>query len=1633
MKKLIISYIFLIAFLNVGFTQSFDYGNSWYRDGANQTFIKLEVEEDGVYRITTEELLSAGYDLSGVNPSTLKIIYRNREIPIFLRTSASGQFEALEFIGFRNDGRVDSIMYRDPITGLHKPDLQPNKNLSLFSDVSAYFLTWSNNPGKRMIAFFDVLYDNYEPEPSFSYTSLIEYRPGDRHTQYIRGGAGSFNSFFTLNSDYVTGEGYNGIAIQLGRPVIVEVPTPGAANLPGKNPIVKARIFNRSDTQHILRVEMNGNEDTPVLDTLLASNRVFIKTYTREYPTELSNITDLKFYALKEDTDNNNLCWTSVTYDRLPDFEGDSVMRITGFEKDLPAYFRFTNLNGSDSIYVFDLNNPIRAKGIILNNGEEARVIVPAFSNKRDLFVVTEKGFKTPRIVPHSLNRLFDPNQGAEFVIITNRSLKNSAEAYAQYRDTATVNPLTAKIVYTDEIFDEYGYGSITSWAIKRFCKDALDNWQIKPKYFLLWGKGAFLTRNEPLLKVPTFGYPATDHEFISHFDQNSSNLNPEAAIGRVNINNDQEGFIYLDKVNKYEHSTWDRWMKQGVFLGGGGNIGEQNSISNTFLSLLNVFEDNPYGGNGIYFQKRTASIIDPTNAAYHEEISSGVSVIHFFGHSTSNILDISIREANEYQNLGRFPFMIAMGCYGGDFTVSSSFGERWVLAENRGSIGYLGNSSAGYLPPLRNYARIFYEVQYDEGIGLPIGETVRRTIVKYMDSLNNLVNRNHARQLNLQGDPSISLYNVDLPDYELVSSNIFFTPDNFTAQDDSFSINIIVNNIGRAVKDSFSISIQQRFPNGRIFEHPSFKVPSTTFIDTFSTVLVNPFGNEATGQNIFEIFVDADEAITEIDERNNRIVLNQTVPGNKPATLFPTPFAIISDNTVHLDASSFFVSQEDDIGYVFEIDTTADFSSPSRISSGAIRGSANYISWDVPFTLQDSVVYFWRVRLSDVTPSIWSNSSFTYIKDKTGWSQSNFSQFEENTLTNLEADALQRRWTFRPIIREFEFRSRLGGSFTLTSNSGSNVFDFQVAGFTRNGLAYAIIEEDVSQYSPENNLVARYVSVDDFYIIRNAILNMKDGDYIMIASNVNPEIPSWSEDIFESLKLVGISDDIRYLNDGDGFVVLGRKGFPNSAEEILTPNSGNNYILRKEFSIPMTEGEIFSGKIGPAKSWDKIVWDWRSIDRIADENLSLEISVTNKEDIDSLYLVVNDNTKQTDLSSLDASNYPYLNFRLSIQDSINRTPPQLRKWQVFYEPVPDAVVDPISDFSFQSDTLFEGQTGSISLKANNITPSNMDSLLVKFSLERQDRTTVVLDSIRVAPLLANSSTDISFSYPTLENKLEGNVNLIVEINPNLDQPEQYLFNNTYIQPFYVEVDQSNPVLDVTFDGKYIINGDIVSSDPEILIQVNDENPYIPITDSNSVEIYLRQGNIVNPFERIFFSDPRIEWQPATLPDNKARMYFYPGQGAGLPDGDYALRIQAKDQKGNLSGENESFYEINFEVVNETAITHVLNYPNPFSTSTRFVYTLTGNELPEVFQIQIYTVSGRQVRVIDLVELGDAKLGRHITDFSWDGTDEFGDRLDNGVYLYRVVIKMPNEELLHREEPIDQFFKNGWGKLYILR
>ena len=117
-----------------------------------------------------------------------------------------------------------------------------------------------------------------------------------------------------------------------------------------------------------------------------------------------------------------------------------------------------------------------------------------------------------------------------------------------------------------------------------------------------------------------------------------------------------------------------------------------------------------------------------------------------------------------------------------------------------------------------------------------------------------------------------------------------------------------------------------------------------------------------------------------------------------------------------------------------------------------------------------------------------------------------------------------------------------------------------------------------------------------------------------------------------------------------------------------------------------------------------------------------------------------------------------------------------------------------------------------------------------------------------------------------------------------------------------------------------------------------------------------------------------------------------------LAPGNYTLTLKAWDTYNN--GAEAS---ITFEVVEEEAprVSHLLNYPNPFTNGTDIYFDGTHAGQPTEVSIQIFTLDGELVRTIRRYE---SSPGYRYGPYHWDGRDEWGRALGRGVYFYRVRV-----------------------------
>jgi hypothetical protein len=1666
------------------------YGNEWI--AYSQSYYKIKIAKEGLYILDSATLAASGVPVATLDPRNIQLFHKGQEIRAYIPGETDGVLNKSDYILFyadKNTGKDDSLYY-DVVPYLTNP------YYSIINDTAAVFLTWNSAGGnKRYLADTDTTFSQYSNSPYYFrevISGINAYSPGPLNPinmtdpRYKAGEGFFYQNIAQTNTSLInfstaavyTGgppavfticySGANDIAVVSPDHIIQAYYTDASGNqVPLVTDPLDAYAFRRST--YTVNPSVLGN-----MTTLACSSLVNTQTAIDNY----THINYLHAWLPHQFT----LFGLSEEKMYLPDdgAQSKSKLAVSLFGGSKPIL-----LNLSDGIFHTVATSGGSFQALVPNSGKTKLCYLADSTRLNQVSLLTPVN-GTGKFVDYS-PALADSN----YLLVYNRRL-NADSSITNYRNfRAGMQGGSYKVIAAEvqDLYDQFGYGvNISAMAIRNFCAWVIASPFKNPSQLFLVGKSIHpadcITAGSQadtvyyrLNLVPTWGNPPSDN-LITQGLPGSAYLEPAIPTGRLAAQSGQEVSNYLSKVVLHSQQTApELWKKHALHFIGGNTYYEQQALSYYMKQMENVYEDTLMGGHVFSFYKTTTAPTSvTTNDSVRQLIESGVSVMTFFGHGSQTGFDQNIDNPQNYNNSPRFPLILANSCYTGDIHSGDqqSHSEVYTLApNNKGSIAYLANVSEGLASDLFLYSNEFYRHLASKTYGQSYGACVKKAVNQLMydkalgaypgDTILDWT----CLAMTFHGDPAVGHYTFPKPDYTLANSDVIFKTN---AYPDSIGVSIVMTNLAKAVNDSFTVLLQRNFPNGdtvKFFRRS--KAPFYT--DTLSFNIPKDY-YRAVGINCFEVNLDFFKEVDEVNELNNATTggVCLFIPGSAIEPVWPYKYAIVPDiSKVTLKASTADPFAQLTT-YRFQVDTNDKFLTP--LVNTTVNAPGGVVSLPVSLYGQDSMVYFWRVCKDDNDTLNWKESSFQVITGKYGWGQSHFHQFKnDNYQYVLYVDSVPRRFEFVNDVKSYKANTVfLQGNIT-DANLAFNNAVVRWFSCAPNGWTIAVMDQQTGNFKYSDTLgpkpPAYWLSVSnncvcdmgtrmarDFGKIsacghstatwQSDLVNyitdsIKTGEYVMAYTVrwLNPVDSLNNGGLINAFHMLG-SAKIDSLTDSTLLIIFGRKGMtPGMAHETLSYTKSQAISQSDSIVTNYKNGYIASEVIGPCmyadSAWKSLHWRYSSLATdftISDSIVVRLIGITStgqkvtlanfpKDSLDILNLAAYANGKQ----------YPYLQLIAFEADNQYNTPPQLGRWQIIYDPAPEAAIHPPAGFTVTKSKVDEGEDYKVTVPIKNISDfAFTDSLLVTYELEDANRVMNAMPyRLKKKPFLPDS---VIFDTITISTLGYPGANVLwLDVNPPGHaryQPEQYHFNNIAQIRFDVTRDKINPLLDVTFDGVHILNGDIVSAKPSILIGLKDENKFLALNDTSNFEVYLQWPG-ASTEKRLFFKD-ELQFTPALLPNNSCKINYKPL----LPqDGKYTLRVVATDRTKNLSGAID--YKIQFEIVNKPSITEVLNYPNPFSTSTRFVFTVTGSEVPETFKIQIMTIAGRVVREITREELGFIHIGRNITEYAWDGTDQFGDRLANGVYLYRVDTRLNGQEIDHLTTEADGYFKKGFGKMLLMR
>ncbi len=1656
----------------------------WYNPSKN--YYKIYIHNKGIYRLTFDQLIAAGVPLNKVPIDKLELINNGEDVPIYISDANHNNIfdsgDYIEFVGY-------------------PPTPTPYCRLNIYNNDNVYFLSYQADSAGLRYNVTDGYPNTWDKTYQTNYTTLhfekdsiyenLGYagnadrdfwmwdEASGQNRSIIHSFTGVFNSMphWDLDSNRVK------ISVQLQ-----------GLTTNGSSCTYDHKAYIAITSQPIGSISWSGQNTATFNKTFYVSSDS-IKIYPTGNQLQISVNGDA---CPVVNSDQIAVDWFDISYWRY-NIADTNHINFTS-PPNIKGKIRYWMLQWlSDSILVFiPQKNAVIKNSFVTHDAYNSVFFDDSVKSPTDYFCAGYDYFMNVDSIEKSESSdLRNTSNGADYIIITHPKFKEAAEKLAAFRSSHFPDPQISnprvKIVYVNQIYNEFSNGLLDPNALQEFVQYAFNNWQKPaPSYVVLIGGMSHDYRQ--LLSTSFQNYiPSIPYYTDTYGEGQSDNLivcvsgndiHPDLAIGRISCQTLDEANAQVDKIINYPDDATKSWRQNVLLVSAGLSLSDENYLGlNDASAQLGYSFLDPHG------LKTTKIMAFPNKPEYEQfqgggpairdAINKGASLVNYYGHGGGYQWDLIFLndDINLLENGGRLPLVLSLTCYTAHFDDMDVFGEQFNEAVGKGSIGFFGNFGLTYWTVAKYVDDLIFDQIFNQDN--KITGSVFQTAKDIMPSSG--VYASQIAYLTYLGDPALSLAIPDKPDFAVNSSDISIQKGN-TLVNDTLQIKVNIQNYGTNFPgDTVSV---QLFINSQDTSYQLGLKKLANFVlkdSTYFTWIPKKPGTYNITAKVNEVNI-----LPEMDQSDNSATLSITIYNlNNPNIIAPIDGLRSTKNNIEFKIADISDYLPFPVKYYIQIDTSLSFLRP--IGSPQLAGVDGLVKWISPSLSGGQ--YFWRARiLNSSDSSNWSSprsfsiSSKTYEGYYASGKQLKLYKSSNMNLTDsgfvLNTSLQPPRPSVNTFIEDINFYTAVLDSvgisalatdgtylyfgdiwyYALTNNTSGSTKIYKVGtGFNgtvkgqfygaipkffapinnslfyfRDGYLYAATRnphfllrinkatgDTNSVYLPEGLLNGANGKVDagSYYVTSdsNYVYNLtyKDslGNQVYILRTFNPA-NNWSL-VRPDYKLTGTSYTgfsgffvadgyiFPYENYESGFMRRIRISDGFFEEEWITfiPFEGyyawcydwvNNLVYASAFrsgyaskiskfkgSYVSTSGNVITSIIGPASLWKSISYN----NDISSSNEKLKTILMGNANGGDIWDTLNVNTPPyLTLTNVNVKKYQYLRLSFNFVDTVFNAanPIKLKYVAADYNSLPEITLDK-NELEINPDTILQGLPVNINLKVHNYGLLNDDSVHVKLYLNNSDSSffskyiNLSIDSLKQITTVI--STNI------LQHKNIINASAVSPIN------EFYQFNNTSQKDFYVAVDSTKPSLTVTFDGKVIANGDIISAKPKVFIQLRDNSPF-PLDTSDFSIVF--DNNILN------YNRPDIQYSYSPYPNSAATIIWQPA----LKDGKHTLDILAKDVTGNYADSSAAHYE--FYVYNNAGIMNVYNYPDPFKTDTYFTFQLTGIQVPDELKIRLYTIAGRLIKVISIPP-SELQIGfNHI---HWDGRDEDGDIIANGVYLYKIIYK----------------------------
>jgi hypothetical protein len=548
------------------------------------------------------------------------------------------------------------------------------------------------------------------------------------------------------------------------------------------------RLVNASDPSHTLTISENGKViKTHYLSGYGSSSYYWGKALTSS--TQFSeNLPDnrsvLKFeVSISSSESKAYIDYYEIEYTRELKTLNDEIIFFSN-ESVNGVQYKLNNFSNSD-IKAFDVTEYGNVKFISsphVDGGMINFTIDEQVGTKSKYIAVASNKLKSVSDIEKvEIENSIVNGEGAEYIIITDKKFSVAAERLAEYRKNDAPKKYTTKVVYVEDILNEFSCGMMDPTSIRNFLKYGYENWQIKPFYVLLLGDGNYDYLNAEGYNqnfVPTFqtkeslyelsSYPMDD--YYSRITGTEDDQTADLAIGRINVLSASDAANVVDKIIAYEKPDNGLWKNVVTLVADDGltTDGNDGSLHTYQSETLATGGSIPgfMGTNKIYlaayptvqtgFGRRKPEV----NQAIIDVVNQGTLILNYIGHGNPTVwAHEGVFEQNStipsLKNDKLF-FLTAATCDFGryDDPTAQSSTEDMLLAENRCMIGGFSAARVVYAHANEDLNLEFYSNLLSESLEDMTNNTVGKAF--YLTKI--VRNSVNDEKFHLFCDPAIRL-----------------------------------------------------------------------------------------------------------------------------------------------------------------------------------------------------------------------------------------------------------------------------------------------------------------------------------------------------------------------------------------------------------------------------------------------------------------------------------------------------------------------------------------------------------------------------------------------------------------------------------------------------------------------------------------------------------------------------------------------------------------------------------------------------------------------------------------------------------------------------------------------------------